>query len=242
MTNAVLGYTGFVGSHIRRQLQSQGEYSDLYNSQNFEDLKGKFYHKIYCACMPGKKYIANNNPKDDLANMNKITSVLSEVNCEHFYLVSSQDCNSDFESDETYKGDPPTVYGLHRLQFEWFIKYKFPFARIMRIGCLFGKGLRKNLIFDLLNNNIQKPVGDITYQLYCMDNLLKDFEFMDSENISLMNRFSEPVWSSEIADALGISVEWDFKHEKYKNKGDHILSKESQLNLLKDFANDRNSH
>lgn len=242
MTNAVLGYTGFVGSNIRDQLQKRGEYFDCYNSKNISDIKGKYYTNIYCACVPGTKWLANINPRQDLNNILSITKTLSEVNCENFYLVSSQDCNSTLTSNEDYAETPPTVYGIHRLQFEWFVRYKFPFAKIMRIGCLFGKGLKKNLIFDLLNNNLQKPVGDITYQLYCVDNLLDDFKYMDDEHIMIMNRFSTPVWASEIADTLGVKVDWDFKRAKYTNTGKHLLNKESQLNLLERFGKeyDRN--
>ena len=233
---AILGYTGFVGSTILRLLNCE---CDLYNSKNIDNVKGKKYKKIYCACMPGVKWKANKEPREDFNTLIKIINCLSEVECENFYLVSSQDCNSNLSSDESFTTSPPTVYGIHRLRFEWFIRYKFPNARIMRIGCLFGERLKKNVIFDFMNDNIQYPLSNTTYQLYYMDNLLSDFELMDKENIFLMNRFSEPVWTSEIADIMNIKVSFDSEYEKYNNKGKYILDKTLELQYLKEYY-DRN--
>ena len=119
---AVLGFTGFVGSNIVKQLPFP---CDLYNSKNFNELKGKSYKRIYCACVSGVKWKANLNPKDDYINISKIIKILETVECEEFYLVSSQDCNSSLESDEEFNSLPPTIYGIHRLQFEWFISSNY---------------------------------------------------------------------------------------------------------------------
>jgi nucleoside-diphosphate-sugar epimerase len=231
---AVLGFTGFVGSNIVKQLPFP---CDLYNSKNFNELKGKTYKRIYCACVSGVKWKANLNPKDDYINISKIIKILETVECEEFYLVSSQDCNSSLESDEEFNSLPPTIYGIHRLQFEWFISSKFPTARIMRIGCLFGDGLKKNIIYDLLNQkDFIDTTKDITYQLYYIGNIVKDFEYMKDNNIMIMNRFSESVYSSEIAEALGIEIKFNNKYYKYNNKGNYILSKKEQLKLLKEWS------
>lgn len=238
MNTAVLGYTGFVGSNIVKQLNYN---CDCYNTSNFELIKGRKYERVYCACIPGTKWIANKEPVKDLVNIAKIISVLDTIECEHFYLVSSQDCNSTLESDEIYTETPPTIYGLHRLQFEWFIKCRFPFARIMRIGCLFGDGLKKNIIYDLINNRIDHPISNTTYQLYCIDNILTDFEFMDSNNVSIMNRFSNPVWVSEIAGILNKDIDFNAIYPTYLNTGKFILSKDNELKLLKEWY-DRYKH
>ena len=52
----------------------------------------------------------------------------------------------------------------------------------------------------------------------------------------IMNRFSEAVYSSEIAEALGIEIKFNNKYYKYNNKGNYILSKKEQLKLLKEWS------
>lgn len=235
---AILGYTGFVGSHLVKQLTQEGNELTLVNSKNLWKIEYKRFDKIYCACMPGVKWKAIQNPEEDFNNMLKIIHSINYTSANEFYLVSSQDCNSNLTSNEAFTELPPTIYGIHRLQFESFIKNRFNNVRIMRIGCLFGDGLKKNIIYDIINNKISKT-QDITYQLYFMDNLVKDFEFMKENDITLMNRFSEPVWVSEIAKALGSNIEIESGNSKYCNKGKYLLNKEEQLNYLKEW-NDRN--
>lgn len=229
--NAVLGYTGFVGSNILRLVDCE---CDLYNSKNFEQLKNKSYDKIYCACLPGKKWLANKEPYQDFKTLTSIIEVLKTVKCNEFYLVSSQDCNSNQNSDEQFTSLPPTIYGVHRLYFEKFVEENFN-AYIMRIGCLFGTGLKKNIIFDLLNDRVE-TIDNTTYQLYFIDNIIKDFNYMYNNNIHVMNNFSEPVYVDEIARCLNKHVNVVNTKMTYNNKGLHILDKNSQLKYLKDFG------
>mgnify|MGYP006916058642 CR=1 FL=1 len=231
---AILGHTGFIGSSIARTLNTLNEDYDGYNSKNIQQLTNKQYDTIYCACVPGVKWYANLHPKQDYENMLEVMSVLETVRCKEFYLVSSQDCNSTLKENELFTGLPPTVYGTHRLYFEWFIEKHFN-SYIIRIGCLFGDGLKKNIIYDLLNDKCEALYNQ-TYQLYCIDNLLKDFTFMKSNNIRLMNRFSQPVYITDIAQALNKRFECRRKKTVYRNCGDHILSSDEQLFLLKQWS------
>jgi len=193
--NAILGYTGFVGSNLALQIKD----FDGYNSKNLGKIKGKYYKNIYCACIPGVKYIANKNPKQDLVNIYNIIDILKTVKCDNFFLVSSQDCNSTLDSDETYSVEPPTIYGKNRLLFENFIKSNFN-SYILRIGCLFGKNLRKNIIFDLMTQNpyLDTVQEDTTMQLYCLDDLKNDFDSMVKSDLHITNKFSEPIKISKI--------------------------------------------
>lgn len=236
-SNAVLGYTGFVGSNILRLIDCE---CDLYNSKNSEQLKNKYYNKIYCACLPGKKWLANKEPYNDFKNLISIMEILKTVKCNEFYLVSSQDCNSSQNSNEEFSTLPPTIYGVHRLYFEKFVEENFN-AYIMRIGCLFGEGLKKNIIFDLLNDKVE-TIDNTTYQLYFIDNIIKDFNYMRDNNIRLMNNFSEPVFVSDIAKCLDKHVNIVNTKTTYNNKGIHILDKNSQLEYLKDFGIAWNKH
>lgn len=214
--NAILGYTGFVGSNLALQIND----FDGYNSKNLKEIIGKYYKNIYCACIPGVKYIANKEPSKDLQNIFNIIDILKTVKCDNFFLVSSQDCNSTLNSNEIYSIDPPTEYGKNRLLFENFIKSNFN-AYILRIGCLFGKNLRKNIIFDLLTNNpyLNTIHEDSTMQLYCLDDLKNDFQTMFKNNLHLSNKFSEPIKISEIINVYNNVNKNYIKILKPSNKG-----------------------
>ena len=45
MPNALLGYTGFVGTTLRAQTQ----FDALYNTQNIADIRGRHFDLVVCA-------------------------------------------------------------------------------------------------------------------------------------------------------------------------------------------------
>ena len=44
MRNALIGYTGLVGSHLLRQRS----FSHLYNSSNIESISGECFDEVFC--------------------------------------------------------------------------------------------------------------------------------------------------------------------------------------------------
>lgn len=239
--DALIGYTGFVGSTLRTQLPLEPE---LYCSLNIEDIKFKHFNNLYICCPTGKKYYVNQHSKEDLYNIMNILRILTTVTCNNCFMVSSQDANSTLYSDESFICYPFTEYGKNRLYFEDAIKDLFDNHYIMRIGCLFGKCLRKNIIYDLLNHNFLENINlDITYQLYNMKNLFKDFQLMQKYDIHRWNRFSEPVYVSEIIDVFnqcGYDYKFDLKKDDdlcYRNKG-ALIGKDKILKELKEFILD----
>lgn len=237
MRNALLGYTGFVGSNLYDQLDKEG--LECYNSKNFSDLKGHF-DNVYCCCVPGVKYIANAKPLEDLQNILKILTKLKEITCDNFFLVSSQDCNANTFSNENFFDIPPTKYGTHRLIFEKYCQDFFN-CYTLRIGCLFGNNLRKNIIYDLMIGHFLENIKeDYTMQLYCLDNLKHDFEMLKTRDIRVLNRFSEPVWISDIINVFnkcGYNYSFNLKKniDKCYNNTGMLYSSEYQLSLLEEF-------
>ncbi len=59
-----------------------------------------------------------------------------------FILISTIDVHKKKET-----------YGINRKKLEDFIKKKFRKYLIIRLPAVFGVGLKKNILFDLLNNN-----------------------------------------------------------------------------------------
>ena len=93
------------------------------------------------------------------------------------------------------------AYGLHRLEIEERIRELFPEVLVLRLPGLFGPGLRKNVIFDLLHgNDLDKihPVG--VFQYYDLRHLTDDLDRAWSLGLGLLNVSCEPLGTGEIRE------------------------------------------
>jgi sugar phosphate isomerase/epimerase len=98
------------------------------------------------------------------------------------------------------------AYGRHRLLFENLVQEKFPGkVSIVRLPGLFGVGLKKNLIYDLLHsNNLDKlPCG--SFQWFDMSQLESVLAAVLMNNTQIINVVSEPVSTQSICALFGHS-------------------------------------
>ncbi len=178
MKTALIGYTGFVGNFLLNKLS----FNNLYNSKNINDIRGQEFDLIICCGISAKKWEANKNPEKDLENINLLSSCLEDVKCARFILISSIDVypniNSEYTEDYPLTEDEQNhAYGKNRLLFEKYVKDKYKNHHIIRFPGLFGYGLKKNIIFDLLN---KKPCAvnlKSKYQWYDLSWIFNDDEF-----------------------------------------------------------------
>lgn len=202
MSTALIGYTGFVGS----QLERDGEYTEKYRSTNIGDIRGRKFDHVVCAGVQAVKWWANKNPGEDWAGIEKLLEPLREVKAERFTLISSIDVYNpprgvDEESEISLEGHH--AYGLHRLRVEEWVKEHFPNVVVMRLPGLFGPGLKKNVIYDMMQDNMLEnvhPGG--SFQYYDTRRLANDIDSCWARDVSLLNLASEPVLTSEIRDAF----------------------------------------
>ena len=162
--SALIGYTGFVGSNILLQQP----FGFTYNSKNIEEIKNKTFDLIVCAGAPGTKWIANKNPEADLASINKLIENLQTVTCKKLVLISTIDVYSPVLGvNENTKIDLSTLqpYSKHRRMLEEFVENKFD-SLVIRLPGIFGTGLKKNVIFDLLNFQFSFRALVVDYQSY----------------------------------------------------------------------------
>ncbi len=127
--NALIGYTGFVGGVLKNNIPN----CDFYNSTNIDDIRGKKYVNIFCCGISGTRWLANQNPKEDLGKIESLISVLKNVSCHKFFLVSTIAVGDD---------EP---YGVNRKLAEELICEQFPSVSIYRLPSIYGDGLKKNL-------------------------------------------------------------------------------------------------
>ncbi len=147
---ALIGHTGFVGTALRRQTQ----FDACFNSGNIADVEGRAFGTLVCAAAPGSMLEANRAPERDKAAIDALIAQLDRVEATRFVLISSIAVLADFaggDDEGTAAFQQELAYGHHRRALEAFVEERFPGSLVVRLPALFGEGLRKNFLFDLLN-------------------------------------------------------------------------------------------
>jgi hypothetical protein len=201
--SALVGYTGFVGGTLHRARA----FDALINSKNADDLRGGEFDLAIHAGVPAVKWIANKEPAADRAAISSIRAVLATMKIAELILISTIDVYPDPSAplDESADLDLARnhAYGRHRFELEQWVRGHFDNVRIVRLPALFGEGLKKNVVFDLLHDN---QVGNINpasrFQWYPLARLNADIEKIRARDIRLINLFPEPIRTSEIVDRL----------------------------------------
>ena len=199
MTTALVGYTGFVGSNLLQFYK----FDNLYNSTNFHEAKNKEFDTLFFCGVPAVKWYANKNPDEDFDVLHKIRSILETIKVKKIILISTIDVYEYVDSQETEDYDCDFInnhaYGRNRYLFESFVKQNFGNYFIIRLPALFGKGLKKNVIYDLIHNN---QIGNIErntkFQWYDLNWLKNDIDIAINHNIRICNLFTEPLETLEI--------------------------------------------
>ena len=203
---ALIGYTGFIGAHIL----TQATFDDLYNSKNIESIRGKKYDLIVSAGTSSLRWKANLEPKKDLDEIKKLTSCLRDVRANHFMLISTVDVYpmpNEVDEDSPIDVKKGNSYGKNRYYLEKFVEKHFKNFTFVRIPQTFGKGIKKNFVFDLIYNNaLDFTHKDSLFQWYNLQNIWKDIVIARKHNISIINFAVEPISAKELAfHALGMN-------------------------------------
>ncbi|MGL6100395.1 MAG: NAD-dependent epimerase/dehydratase family protein [Fusobacteriaceae bacterium] len=146
----LIGYTGFVGGNLDRQ----DNFQKRYNSKNISEIKNENFDILYCAGVSAVKWFANQNPEKDISGINSLVENLKIVKAKKFVLISTIDIYS--ELGEVDEDTIPNIlkqdtYGKNRYYLENWVKETFENYLIVRLPALFGKGLKKNFVYDLMN-------------------------------------------------------------------------------------------
>ena len=148
--NAIVGYTGFVGSN----LYSPERFQAAYHSKNIEAAFGTKPDLLVYSGVRAEKYLANNEPEKDLRNIEQARMNIESINPRRLILISTIDVfktpvGVDEKTEIDLEGLQP--YGYHRYLLEQWVREHYPDALIVRLPGLFGKNLKKNFIYDFIN-------------------------------------------------------------------------------------------
>lgn len=200
MPAALIGHTGFVGSN----LLTQTDFSHRFHRANIATIAEQSYDLVVCAGVQATKWWANKNPDEDRQGIEALKKNLKNVKTERFVLLSTIDVyeNSHSQTDEATP-PPPGIqpYGAHRLALEAWVRESFSNTLIVRLPALFGPGLKKNIIFDLLTDNqTDKIIPNTTFQWYDLRNLWRDIGIAEKAKLDLIHLMPEPLATQKIID------------------------------------------
>jgi dTDP-4-dehydrorhamnose reductase len=202
MKAALIGSTGFVGGNLLREYP----FAACYHSANIETIRGGHFDLVVCAGAPAAKWKANQDPAADRAGVGRLMTALERVRTERFVLISTVDVYGRVDGvDEDCPPTGATPYGRHRLELEHFVVHHFH-SLIVRLPALFGSGLKKNAIYDLLHNNqIDKIDSRAVFQFYNVRRLWRDIRLAAGAGLSLVHLATQPVSTAEVArSAFGL--------------------------------------
>ncbi len=249
--SALIGASGFVGSNLR----AARSFDHLFGSHNFQEMAGRKFDKVYCAGVRAVKWLANKEPEQDREAIQTLSSVLEQVEVRQFILISTIDVYPvTKDADESYNCHqlPNHPYGAHRLAFEDFCRAKFDNCLTVRLPALFGRGLKKNVIYDLMNDNCLEAINpNSLFQYYDLARLEADIGTALRNNLHTVNFFTEPLETNTIikkffpgkivgaqSNPPGCYNLYTRYAKTWGQSGSYLISAEEVLSALGNFLKD----
>ena len=248
MTDALIGYTGFVGSN----LMAAHEFGAVFNSKNITEIEGQSFNLLVCAGAPAKKWYANLHPEEDKETLDGLMGHVSKVRAGRVVLISTVDVfKNPYLADENTPVDMDglSAYGLNRRRLEIFVEEHFENVLIVRLPGLVGKGLKKNILFDFHNNNeVLKIDSRGVFQFYPVQRLWGDIKKAEENALSLVHLTSAPVSVAEVArevwgrefrnEVLPKPAKYDFRsaHAGLWGRERYQVSRDEEIAAIKAWA------
>ncbi len=252
MKNGLIGSSGFVGGNLKEQIS----FEELYDHENIDSIKGRSFDLLICAAPGAAVYLANQDPQKDLEAINDLISRLKTVKAKRFVLISTVDvykqdgCVNQAYEDSVINRGLLEPYGQNRLILSDYIQRAFKDHLILRLPGLFGPGLKKNFIYDMIHTGKSEWTRpDSIYQFFNLGNISAIINKALAEKISILNVTSEPISAKELAkDCFGVdfdnqanrpAVVYDMRTryaKKFGGKNGYIYSREQIITDIKAFA------
>lgn len=243
----LIGNTGLIGQTLLDSIKFDLEF----NSKNISELNNLDINgcELYLSCLPATKWKVNQDVISDVKNISSILNIISNFHYKKIVLFSTIDvyCDSPLYSDEIKTPVFKSLnYGSNRYLFELMVsELKSENIQIFRLPALFSNKIKKNVLFDLLNNNnIDKININSKFQWYNLDNLVSDINKI--ERPGTFNLFTEPLQTKEIVDLFTFDLsifKSNDNHQIYDYKTNlthtgYLSSKEEVLFDIKRFVNE----
>jgi nucleoside-diphosphate-sugar epimerase len=200
MKRGLIGHTGFVGSNLARLTH----FDSCYNSSNIDSIAGEEFDLLVCAGVRAEKWMANRNPDQDKAGIDRLLDALKDVRATQVILISTVDVFlTPIGPDEgtTVVTEGLHAYGRHRFELEQELARRFP-TLVARLPGLYGRGIKKNVIHDFLKDHETHKIDSRgVFQFYGLHRLWEDLQLAMSHKLELIHLPTEPVSVAEVAQA-----------------------------------------
>jgi len=202
--SALIGATGFVGGVLRGAQPFDGQF----HSRNIAQLPMRDWDEIVCAGMPAEKWRANKYPEADAAALEWLWSPLQRVTARRVVLISTVDVYDEpWNKNEEDRPDATHAYGRNRAELERRVLQAFDDAAVVRLSALYGPGLKKNALYDLLCGRPCPTSREALFQWYDIERLPRDLATVQAGGLQLAQIVSGPVSMGEVVDRCFPSAE-----------------------------------
>ena len=157
MRIAVVGANGFIGKSIVDNLSKYYEIVPI-TRENYYKYIGQYFDVLINAAGSAKKYLAEAQPIEDFKeNVLSVYKSLVDFKYDKYIYLSSIDA-----------ANIKTTYGFHKSLAENIIYRVPPFEYkcfIMRLGAVIGPGMKKGIVYDLINHKELRVTEDSTFHI-----------------------------------------------------------------------------
>lgn len=146
----LVGYTGFVGSN----LAASHPFDGLYNSKNIEQAYGRQPDLLVYAGVRAEMFLANHDPEADLSNLRQAADNIARIAPKRLVLISTisvYDAPKGADEDTPIDRTRLSAYGANRRWLEEWVEAHMPDHLIVRLPALYGRGLKKNFLYDYIH-------------------------------------------------------------------------------------------
>jgi nucleoside-diphosphate-sugar epimerase len=247
-TSALIGPTSFIGTSLARQRA----FDELFNPIDLEQVAGRSFDLVVCSGAPDAKWRADADPAADRDDIECVVTALEHANIRKLVLVSTTEVflnPVDVDEDSPVPTAGLHPYGRNRRWLEQICASRFD-SLIVRLPSLYGPGLTKNVLFDLLHDNAVSTIDSRgLYQFYDVGRLSRDIDMALSAELDVVHLVTEPVSVADLARAaLGIAFTNEIsdtpprhdvhtRHaELFGGKGFYLETKMPELERIAAFA------
>ena len=172
----VVGARGFVGSAFVRHLKQRPIELVEVTSQNYLEQAGCAADVVIQAACNSRKYLADQDPVAEFElSVTHCLRTLRDFPAALHVHISSVDVYADLANPAANTEESSidvariSKYGLHKLLAEELVRHYASRWLIVRLAGMVGPGLRKNPVFDVLNNQPLRIHPDSQYQFAATD-------------------------------------------------------------------------
>ncbi len=143
-----MGSTGFVGGN----LSETHTFTASCHSSDVKDFYGFEPDVCVYAGIPSAMYLANTRPDEDLAIIKQALSNIRNIKPKKLILISTvavYDMPRTVDENTVPNSASLPAYGRNRFLLEECVRRDYTEAVIVRLPALYGRGLKKNFLYDI---------------------------------------------------------------------------------------------